>query len=249
MALACGNTSPVSPPPTPTPSSHASKPRTVDAALYRADLHRPAAYLGECWAIPPSFQTRIPVGTGPMKLKSFSAQLISYVKNPTYWQADKVKVDELNYPAVASNDTALLKMASDQADWTAIFDPAVKTAFVDKDPAHNFSYPVPVVPVQIVPNLKIRCSASSSCARPSARRSTATQMSISGEAGLEQPASPTGLIPGQEQYLDPKYNGHVADLRRGEPSQGGSNCCKGLASRRARTASMPTPRATSSTSP
>ena len=92
-----------------------------------------------------------------MKLKSFSAQLISYVKNPTYWQASKVQVDELDYPVVASNDTALLKMASGQADWTAIFDPAVKSAFVDKDPAHNFSYPVPVVPVQIVPTSPIRC--------------------------------------------------------------------------------------------
>jgi peptide/nickel transport system substrate-binding protein len=168
---------------------------------------------------PTKYQNTNPVGTGPMKLKSFSAQLISYVKNPTYWQADKVKVDELDYPVVASNDSALLKMASGQADWTAIFDPAVKSAFVDKDPAHNFSYPVPVVPVQIVPNLTdpllgqlvVRQAISAALDR--------AQMSNSGEAGFEQAASPTGLIPGQEQYLDAKYNGQLPTFGAANPTQ------------------------------
>jgi peptide/nickel transport system substrate-binding protein len=171
---------------------------------------------------PTTFQNTSPVGTGPMKLKSFSAQLISYVKNPTYWQADKVQVDELDYPVVSSNDTALLKMAGGQADWTAIFDPAVKSAFVDRDPAHNFSYPVPVVPVQIVPNLTDPLLGQLPVRQAISAALDRQQMATSGEAGFEQPASPTGLIPGQEQYLDPKYNGTLPTFGAADPTHADS---------------------------
>jgi peptide/nickel transport system substrate-binding protein len=82
---------------------------------------------------PTKFVNPTPIGTGPMKLKSFSPQIISYVKNPSYWQANQVKVDQLDYPVVSSNDVALEKMQAGQADWTAIFDPAVN-AFVQKTP-------------------------------------------------------------------------------------------------------------------
>jgi peptide/nickel transport system substrate-binding protein len=161
---------------------------------------------------PSKFTNTTPVGTGPMKLKSFSAQVISYVKNPTYWQADKVKVDQLDYPVVDSNATALLKMASGQADWTAIFDPAVQSQFVSKDSAHNFSYPVPVVPNQLVPNLTDPLLSQLAVRQAISAAVDRKQMSVSGEAGFEQPASPTGLIPGQESYLDSSYGGKLPDF-------------------------------------
>jgi peptide/nickel transport system substrate-binding protein len=167
---------------------------------------------------PAKFSNTSPVGTGPMKLKSFSAQLISYVKNPSYWQADKVKVDELDYPVADSNNTALLKMASGQADWTAIFDPAVQTAFVQKDPAHNFSYPVPVVPVMIVPNLTDPLLSQLPVRQAISAALDREQMGTSGEAGFEAPASPTGLIPGQEQFLDPKYSGKLPSFPAADPA-------------------------------
>lgn len=148
-----------------------------------------------------------PVGTGPMKLKSFSAQNIAYVKNPTYWQVSKVQVDTLNYPIVASNDAALEKIASGQADWTGVFDAGVQSLFVSKDPAHNFSQPVPVVPVEIVPNLKDPLLSQLPVRQAISAALDRQEMATSGEAGFELPASPTGLIPGQEKYLDPKYNG------------------------------------------
>ena len=168
---------------------------------------------------PAKYTNTSPVGTGPLKLKDFSAQLIKYVKNTSYWQADKVKVDELDYPVVNSNDTALLKMASGQADWTAIFDPAVQSAFVSKDPAHNFSAPVAVVPVQIVPNLTDPLLSQLPVRQAISAALDRHEMSVSGEAGFEQPASPTGLLPGQEQYLDPKYGGTLPAFPAANPSQ------------------------------
>jgi peptide/nickel transport system substrate-binding protein len=168
---------------------------------------------------PAKFTNPNPVGTGPMKLKSFSAQQITYVKNPDYWQADKVKVDQLDYPVVNSNDTALLKMASHQADWTGIFNSALKTSFVDKDPQHNHVYMVPVVPVQIVPNLKNPLLSQLKVRQAISAALDRQQMSVSGEAGLEQPASPTGLMPGQEKYLDAKYSGKLPEFPAANPSQ------------------------------
>jgi peptide/nickel transport system substrate-binding protein len=161
---------------------------------------------------PTKFINPNPVGTGPMKLKSFTAQQITYVKNPTYWQADKVKVDQLNYPAVNSNDTALLKLASHQADWAGIFNAALDSAFVQKDTAHNHVYMVPVVPVQLVPNLKNPLLGQLAVRQAISAALDRQQMSASGEAGLEQPASPTALMPGQEGYLDPQFNGKLPDF-------------------------------------
>jgi peptide/nickel transport system substrate-binding protein len=168
---------------------------------------------------PTKFVNPTPVGTGPMKLKSFTAQLITYTKNTSYWQANKVKVDELDYPIVASNDTALLKMASHQADWTGIFDAALKTQFVDKDPAHNHVYMVPVVPAQLVPNLKNPLLAQLAVRQAISVSIDRNQMSTSGEAGLEQPASPTGLMPGQEAYLDPSFNGTLPSFGAADPAK------------------------------
>jgi peptide/nickel transport system substrate-binding protein len=167
---------------------------------------------------PTKFTNTNPVGTGPMKLSSFSPQVIKYVKNPNFWQADKVKVDELDYPVVDSNSTALLKMASGEADWTGIFDPAVQSAFVQKDTAHNFSYPVPVVPAQLVPNLKNPLLGQLKVRQAISAALDRQQMSVSGEAGFEPPASPTGLMPGQEAYLDAKYNGQLPQFAAADPN-------------------------------
>ena len=166
---------------------------------------------------PTKYVNANPVGTGPMTLKSFSAQLITYVKNQSYWQASQVKVDELDYPVVSSNDVALEKMESGQADWTAIFDPAVNS-FVQKDTAHNFSYPIPVVPAQLVPNLKNPLLGQLAVRQAISKALDRNEMSTSGEAGFEPAASPTGLMPGQEAYLSAQYNGTLPQFGAADPT-------------------------------
>jgi peptide/nickel transport system substrate-binding protein len=168
---------------------------------------------------PSKYTNTSPIGTGPLKLSSFSAQVIKYVKNAGYWQADKVKVDELDYPVVDANTTATLKMAAHQADWTGVFDPAIQSAFVQKDTAHNFSYPVPVVPAQLVPNLKNPLLGQLQVRQAISAALDRQQMSVSGEAGQEPPASPTALMPGQEKYLDPKYNNQLPSFGAADPAK------------------------------
>jgi len=112
-----------------------------------------------------------------------------------------------------------LKMASHQADWTGIFNSALKASFVDKDPAHNHVYMVPVVPVQIVPNLKNPLLSQLVVRQAISAALDRQQMSVSGEAGLEQPASPTGLMPGQEKYLDSSFGGKLPEFGAANPTK------------------------------
>jgi peptide/nickel transport system substrate-binding protein len=153
---------------------------------------------------PTKFVNQNPVGTGPMKLKSFTAQLITYVKNADYWQADKVKVDEVQYQAVGNAQAAILALTNHSVDWSGVFSPAVNT-FQQKDPDHNHVYMVPVAPVTLILNqtiyplnqLPVRQAISAALDRQ--------QMSTAGEAGLEPVISPTGLTAGQKDFIDPQY--------------------------------------------
>ncbi len=243
----CGNTSPASPRLTPIRSSCNSQTlRRRCCPSSRANLHRATAHLVIGWRPDQIYQHPARRHRSD-ETQEFDAQVIKYVKNPTFWQADKVKVDELDYPVVNSNDTALLKMASHQADWTGIFSAALQTAFVQKDSTHNHVYMVPVVPVQIIPNLKNPLLAQLPVRQAISAALDRSQMSTAGEAGLEQPASPTGLMPGQEKYLDASFNGKLPEFSAASPSQADS-ILEGAGSRKAPTASMPMLRATSWTS-
>jgi peptide/nickel transport system substrate-binding protein len=163
---------------------------------------------------PTKFVNATPVGTGPMKLKSFTPQLITLEKNTDYWQASQVKVDEVQYQAVGNAQAAILALTNHTVDWSGVFSPAVNT-FVQKDTAHNHQYMVPVAPVSLILNqtiyplnqLPVRQAISVALDRQ--------QMSTAGEAGLEPVISPTGLTAGQIKagYEDPQY----ANLTFGAP--------------------------------
>lgn len=156
---------------------------------------------------PTKFVNATPVGTGPMKLKSFTPQLITLEKNTSYWQADKVKVDQVQYQAVGNAQAAILALTSHQVDWSGVFSPAVNT-FVQKDTTHNHQYMVPVAPVSLILNqtiyplnqLPVRQAISAALDRQ--------QMSTAGEAGLEPVISPTALTAGQISggYEDPQFS-------------------------------------------
>jgi peptide/nickel transport system substrate-binding protein len=149
---------------------------------------------------PTKYTNTNPVVSGPMKLKTFTSQQITLEKNPNYFNASNVQVDILEEQSVTSNNAALEKMSADQADWTGIFNAALKTSFVNPDPTHHFVNNAPVVPAMLIPNLKnpelsklpVRQAISAALDRQ--------QIATSGESGLEIPASPTGLMPTQTNF-------------------------------------------------
>src|SRR5258708_38687690 len=52
---------------------------------------------------PTQYLTDHPVGTGPFVLTRYQTDLAVDDKNPSYWQADKAKVDEIRFPANKDN--------------------------------------------------------------------------------------------------------------------------------------------------
>jgi peptide/nickel transport system substrate-binding protein len=67
-----------------------------------------------------------PVGTGPYKLKSFSAQSYVLEKNPGYWQAGKPQIQTVRYIALATADAASAALTAGEVDWMSAFLPGLE---------------------------------------------------------------------------------------------------------------------------
>lgn len=87
---------------------------------------------------PVTFLNEEPVGTGPFTIENFSSEELTMVRNPNYWQADKVKVERLSY-AKGQGDAQIdqLRLAEGRFDWQKMFMPDIENSFVAKDPEHN----------------------------------------------------------------------------------------------------------------
>src|SRR5437588_5752056 len=65
---------------------------------------------------PTKYLTDKPVGTGPFTLTKYQPSLAVYDKNPNYWQADKVKVDQIQFPEYKDNSTLALALPKGDID-------------------------------------------------------------------------------------------------------------------------------------
>ncbi|WP_328478171.1 ABC transporter substrate-binding protein [Actinoplanes sp. NBC_00393] len=66
-----------------------------------------------------------PVGTGPYKLKQFTAQSYVMEKNPGYWQPDKPQIQNVRYISLATADAASAALTAGQVDWMSSFLPGL----------------------------------------------------------------------------------------------------------------------------
>ena len=89
---------------------------------------------------PKTYANTSPVVVGPYTVKSFSPQVYKFAKNPKYYNASALKVDEVDYLAFASNTGAQTLLSTDGLDWTGLFVADVQNVYVNRDPAHNQSY-------------------------------------------------------------------------------------------------------------
>ena len=76
------------------------------------------------------------IGTGPYLVDKFSSQNVTFKANPTYW-GGAPKVQEISFPAYATNDAATIALASGQIDLAGNDINNVQTVFVANDPANN----------------------------------------------------------------------------------------------------------------
>jgi peptide/nickel transport system substrate-binding protein len=147
-----------------------------------------------------------PVGTGPFMLKSFSPQLLDYVKNPKYWQPGKPQVTELRYPAYDSNTTVELQLDQGKLDWTGLYTPNIQQTYVKRDPAHNHYWFPPNAVVMLYVNLAKPPFNQLAVRQAISLAIDREQLNKVGESGYEPPAHPSGLVlPAQQKYLSPDY--------------------------------------------
>lgn len=150
-----------------------------------------------------------PVGTGPFMLTRYQTDLAVYDKNPHYWQADKVKVDEIRFPEYKDNSTLQLALPKGDIDWAGYFSPTLQQDFVAKDPAHYRLFMDAVNLYSLCPNQKDSLIGGQAGLPVRLALSTALdRTAIAGQAtaGLEPPGSMTGLVlPTASSWLDPQF--------------------------------------------
>lgn len=75
-----------------------------------------------------------PVGTGPFLLDSFAPQLIKVVKNPNYWLEGQPYADGVTWQVTNSNQSTLLLLLQNQADYAYNQIPNVEQTYNARDP-------------------------------------------------------------------------------------------------------------------
>lgn len=82
-----------------------------------------------------------PVVTGSFsEVKDFTPEMIVLGKNPNYWKADDLEVDELRIPQFDGNDAALALLEEGNVDWAYIMIPDIENTYVKGDAHKKYWY-------------------------------------------------------------------------------------------------------------
>ena len=158
---------------------------------------------GEAAKDPVKFQDAQPVGTGPYKVGTCSANNIAYTANPNYWQPGLPKVKKVNYPAYTDNDPANLDLASGKAQWGAQYIPGIDKLYVSRDKAnHHYWFP-PTENVALFFNMKHPVTGKLAVRQAFAAGIDREQVSKIGESGYQPAANQTGIVtPTYKDWID-----------------------------------------------
>lgn len=105
-------------------------------------------------ADPTTYTNEKPVGTGPMLVGSFSPTRLVLKRNPDYWQADKIRVDKIQFNNSDQGQVEQLKLARGDYDMNAMYIPDIDKSYVAKDPAHNKYWFPSGSPISLYMNLE-----------------------------------------------------------------------------------------------
>jgi peptide/nickel transport system substrate-binding protein len=143
---------------------------------------------------PTTFTDSTPVGTGPYVLKTFTPQGFTLSKNPDYWQASQVKIENVYFPVYTSNTGALSALFSGQIDWTGNFIPGLQKDFVGTAPAYHHFWEAPGSTNALMPNLHKWPTNQLPVRQAISLAINRSLVASEGEAGLEDPVlNTTGI--------------------------------------------------------
>jgi peptide/nickel transport system substrate-binding protein len=158
-------------------------------------------------ADPGKFLNEDGIGTGPYKYKSFNRQQLVLERNPDYWQADKIKVQQLTFtPNGGGGDTDKLRLARGDYDFNGMFIADIDKTYVSKDPQHNKYWFPAGADISLYLNLTKAPFDDLAFRKALAVSVNREEISKKAQYGYVQPASQTGLLlPGQKDWLNPEY--------------------------------------------
>lgn len=143
-----------------------------------------------------------PVGTGPYTLASFSAAGITLKANSGYWGGTPA-VSGVDFPVIASNDTVLSALTTNQLDWAGNFLTGLQSAFIKPSPSTHHAWFAAVQTNSLEPNLNVWPTNQLAVRQAISLAIDRTAISTQGEAGLEPVATnASGLVlPGFKTLL------------------------------------------------
>jgi peptide/nickel transport system substrate-binding protein len=152
---------------------------------------------------PTTFTNEAAIATGPFMPGSFNGQLLVIKRNPNYWQADKIKVETIQFhQSAGGNEVENLKLARGEYDFNAMFVPNIQQAYVAKDPAHNHYWFPQGGEITLGMNLTKAPFNDKEFRHAMAYAINREEISKKAVFGYVQPASQTGLtVPGQKDWI------------------------------------------------
>ncbi|BCJ46683.1 peptide ABC transporter substrate-binding protein [Actinoplanes ianthinogenes] len=143
-----------------------------------------------------------PVGTGPYKLKTFSAQSYVMEKNPNYWQQGKPQIQNVRYVALATADAATAALTAGQVDWMSAFLPGLEQLLKNQKNLTYVNTPAMTTSVFTCAGAELGCKGPQT--DPAVRQAiyyalNRDQLNKLAGGGFAETASPTLLLPERDK--------------------------------------------------
>jgi peptide/nickel transport system substrate-binding protein len=165
------------------------------------------ASMADAIAKTPTMTIKVPLGTGPFMLSSYSSSLIKFKPNPNYWGGTPPE-SEIDIPSIATNAAASDALVSGQLDWAGNDIPNVYANYVNLNPLTNHAWFAAGSTVTLWFNLNPGNGGATGIEDVAVRKAVSygvdrNALALLGESGYEQPAtSSSGLIlPNQNAFL------------------------------------------------
>lgn len=143
-----------------------------------------------------------PVGTGPYKVKSFSAQSYVMEKNPTYWEQGKPQIQTVRYISLATADAASAALTGGQVDWMSSFLPGLDQLLKNHKELTYVNTPALTASIYTCAGAALGCSGPQT--DPAVRQAiyhaiNRDQLNKLAGGGFAATASPTLLLPERDK--------------------------------------------------
>jgi peptide/nickel transport system substrate-binding protein len=156
----------------------------------------------------PTMTIKVPVGTGPFMLDSYSSSVIKWKPNPNYWGGTPPE-SAIWTPAIGTNAAASDALVSGQLDWAGNDIPNVYANYVNLNPQTNHAWFAAGSTVTLWFNLNPGNGGATGIDEVAVRKAVSygvdrNALSLLGESGYEQPASSSSglILPNQGAFLD-----------------------------------------------